>query len=395
MASKLLLRILTAARPGIRQGVLKMQDVVQEYFKQSGGKTIDAGDRAIIENEFIEFAPSNVTTPDVFKGFLDEGDIVNKPSTTPGRTVADDLAEAEGVETAETILPTGNVEDITQIIRERDHPFTAKVAKKYGIKLRGDESFAEIQEILDNIPTNKGIGSMIPKEYHGYNFDRKTGEYTKIPSPVKWDDIIYADRPIDKRYGPKNWSQRDKYAKFIRKMRDKDFKNPDIRKIVTESGGDITEGKRAATTVARAAEMGADTKIKQEILSDLDADKLERGPRWWKGDDRYTYGEGPMGADDRAQMTKHLNNKVYHGVMEDLDGILGEEKSYEVLKDLSTFSGNRRGYNNDPDAFIQAIKEELEFRDVKYDMTFWENYVNEIMQLTTPEVPMFKYGGLV
>ena len=50
---------------------------------------------------------------------------------------------------------------------------------------------------------------------------------------------------------------------------------------------------------------------------------------------------------------------------------------------------------NDPDAFVQAIKEELEFSDVKYDMTFWENYVDEIMQLTTPEVSMFRYGGLV
>jgi len=28
-------------------------------------------------------------------------------------------------------------------------------------------------------------------------------------------------------------------------------------------------------------------------------------------------------------------------------------------------------------------------------MTFWENYVDEIMQLTTAEVPMFRTGGLV
>jgi len=364
MASKLLLRILTAARPGIRQGVLKMQDVVQEYFKQSGGKTIDAGDRAIIENEFIEFAPSNVTTPDAFKGFLNKGEIV--PPTE------------SSVTSKRLEVPTDKIN-------------YELMSEKLGVPLRGDESWQELIAIERG--SKEGIGSMIPKEYHGYN--RGTGgEYTKIPSPVHWDDIGASERPLDTSR-IKNWSQRDNYAKFIRKMRDKDFENPDIRKIVTESGGDITEGKRAATTVARAAEMGADTKIKQEILSDLDADKLERGPRWWKGDDRYTYGEGPMGADDRAQMTKHLNNKVYHGVMEDLDGILGEEKSYEVLKDLSTFSGNRRGYNNDPDAFIQAIKEELEFRDVKYDMTFWENYVNEIMQLTTPEVPMFKYGGLV
>ncbi len=81
--------------------------------------------------------------------------------------------------------------------------------------------------------------------------------------------------------------------------------------------------------------------------------------------------------------------------MEDLDEMLGEEKSYEVLKDLGSFSGGRRQYINDPDAFVQAIKEELEFNDIKYDMTFWENYVDEIMQLTTPEVPVFKSGGLV
>ena len=86
MASKLLLRILTAARPGIQAGKLKMQDIVSEYFKQTGGKTIDAGERAIIENEFIEFAPSSVTTPDVFKGFLNEGEIVDQASTIPGGT---------------------------------------------------------------------------------------------------------------------------------------------------------------------------------------------------------------------------------------------------------------------------------------------------------------------
>ena len=53
MANNILLRILVAARPGIQQGIVKMQDVVSEYFKQTGGKTLDAGDRTIIENEFI------------------------------------------------------------------------------------------------------------------------------------------------------------------------------------------------------------------------------------------------------------------------------------------------------------------------------------------------------
>ena len=262
--------------------------------------------------------------------------------------------------------------------------------KQLGVKLRGDETFEELLEIEKS---GQGIGSMIPKEYYGYNRG-KGGQYTKIPSPVYMDDIIASERPMDTSR-IKNWSQRDDYAKFIRKMRGEEFENPTIRKIVTESGGNIGEGKRAATSVARAAEMVADTKIKQEVLSDLDEMKLDKGPRWWKGDDRYENIGGPMGADTRADMTKRLNDKVYYGVMEDLDNMLGEEKSYEVLRNLGSFSGNRRQYINDPDAFVQAIKEELEFRDVKYDMTFWENYVDEIMQLTTPEVSMFRYGGLV
>ena len=372
MASKLLLRILVAARPGIQAGKLKMQDIVSEYFKQTGGKTIDPGERAIIENEFIEFAPSNVTIPDAFRGFLDRGKTIeNKPSTKP--TLADDLAGAEGVETAETILPTGKIN-------------YSKMEDHLGTKLRGDETFDELLEIEKNIPKNKGIGSMIPKEFYGYN--RKGSEFSKIPYPLRMDDIIASERRIDKS-NIKNWSQRDDYAKFIRKMRGKDFENPDIRKIVTESGGDIAEGKRSATTLARATEMGADTTIKQEILADLDEMKLERGPRWWKGDPDSVY-SGPMGKDDFGQMTSHLNDRIYYSVMDDLDALVGEEKSYEILKFV-----DKQNYRTDPDAFIQALKEEIESSAIKYDMTFWENYVDEVMQLTTAEPPMFRTGGLV
>ena len=375
MASKLLLRILTAARPGIQAGKLKMQDIVSEYFKQTGGKTIDPGERTIIENEFIEFAPSNVSVGDFAKGFLDEGEIVNKPSTPNVRFGAkvdyDKMADMWGL----------NVEDI----RGKSYDEIMEIGRAQGTKV--DPMF-EAERLSE-----KGIGSMIPKEYYGYNRG-KGGQYTKIPSPVQWDDLKAVDQPLDTSR-IKNWSQRDDYAKFIRKMRGKNFENPTIKKIVTESGGDIAEGKRSATSLARAAEMVADTKVKQEVLSDLDEMKLDKGPRWWKGDDRYRDIEGPMGADDRAQMTKRLNDKVYYRAMEDLDEMLGEEKSYEVLKDLGNFRNNRSYYNNDPDAFVQAIKEELEFNDVKYDMTFWENYVNEIMQLTTPEVPVFADGGLV
>ena len=260
------------------------------------------------------------------------------------------------------------------------------MSEQLGVPLRGDETWQELMAIERG--SKEGIGSMIPKEYYGYNRG-KGGEYTPIPSPIKMDDIIASERPMDTSR-IKNWSQRDDYAKFIRKMRGEDFENPTIRKIVTESGGNIGEGKRAATTIARAAEMVADTTKKQEVLSELDEMKLEKGPRWWKGDDQYDNIEGPMGADTRADMTKRLNDKVYYSVMDDLDNILGTEKSYEVLRFV-----DKKGFNNDPDAFVQALKEEIESSGVKYDMTFWENYVNEVMQLTTPEISRFRYGGLV
>ena len=353
MADKILLRILVAARPGIQKGILKMQDIVSEYFKQTGGKTIDPGERKIIENEFIEFAPSNVTTPDAFKGFLNEGEIVNKPSVRPGKI---------------------------------NYP---AMEEKLGVKLRGNETFDELLEIEKG---GQGIGSMIPKEYYGYNRS-PSGEYTKIPSPVYMDDIGASERPLNKSVDNiKNWSQRDDYAKFIRKMRGKDFENPTIKKIVKDSGGDVAEGKRAATSVARAAEMVADTAKKQEVLSELDEMKLDKGPRWWKGDDKYDNIEGPMGRDTRGDMTESIVTTVNNGVMDDIDILVGEEKSNDVFRWISQ---KRKDFKNDPDGFVQFVKEELESEGIKYDMTFWENYVDEVMQLTTPEVPVFADGGLV
>ena len=165
--------------------------------------------------------------------------------------------------------------------------------------------------------------------------------------------IFLAALAIDKSI-IKNWAQRDDYAKFIRKMRDKEFKNPDIRKIVTASGGDIAEGKRSAPRVARAAEMVADTKIKQEILSDLDEMILERGPRWWKGDPDRVY-DGPMGKDDFGDMSDSLIRNIQYRVMDDLDALIGEQKSSEFFRFI-----DEKQFKNDPDAFVQAIKEDLE-----------------------------------
>ena len=355
MSTRILLQTILKLRDQIKTGAANFMDVSAEYFKATGD-FMDDSQKAVALEEINKIAPSNVTT-------------------------------LEGVDAVETVMPMGDVKPkLTLGEGKLNYP---AIEKQLGVKLRGDETFDELLEIEKG---GQGIGSMIPKEYYGYNRG-KGGKYTPIPNPLRMDDIIASEKPIDKS-NIKNWAQRDDYAKFIRKMRDKDFENKDIRNLVKDSGGDIAEGKRAATSLKRAAEMVADTKVKQEMLSNLDEMKLDKGPRWWKGDDQYDNIEGPMGADNRAQMTKRLNDKVYYGVMEDLDNMLGEEKSYEVLKEVGGF-GNRKKYDFDPDAYVQAIKEELEFNNIKYDMTFWENYVDEIMQLTTPEVPVFADGGLV
>ena len=77
-------------------------------------------------------------------------------------------------------------------------------------------------------------------------------------------------------------------AEFAKKMREAGIKNPDIRGVLIKNsrfpGGylDLEQGKRAATTLARAADMGADTKIKQELLSELDEMKMDKGPRFFQ-----------------------------------------------------------------------------------------------------------------
>ena len=347
MATKQLLQILLKSRDGIKAGTTKVVDVVTEYLTTTGAKTISPEERFTINKEFSELAPSNV--------------------------VGDIFGDFKGLQ-----------DDAGEVVSETS--FTDKVSDQLGMKLRGDETFGELMEIKKAQEANQGIGSMIPKEFYGYN--RKGSEFSKIPSPVHMDDIIASERVIDKS-NIKNWSQRDDYAKFIRNMRGKDFENKDIRNIVTKSGGNIAEGKRSATTLARAADMGADTTKKQEILSDLDEMKLERGPRWWKGDPDSVYG-GPMGKDDFGEFSESIVTKVNNGVMDDLDVIIGEDKTNEFFRFI-----DRQQFKNDPDAFVQAVKQELESSGIKYDMTFWENYVDEIMQLTTADVPMFNAGGLV
>ena len=78
MANKLLLQVLIKNKNGIRDGVLKVQDVVSDYFSM-GGKNLEVNDKAILEDFFVKEAPSNVTSMDMAEQVIDVGRNPNTP----------------------------------------------------------------------------------------------------------------------------------------------------------------------------------------------------------------------------------------------------------------------------------------------------------------------------
>ena len=231
-----------------------------------------------------------------------------------------------------------------------------------------------------------------PKRYLGYTEDGRP-----IESPVYFDDMGANEKSIDfSRY--KNKKDRDEYAEFVRKMRNEGIRNKDIQNIARTTG-DIAEGKRAATTLARANDMAADTKIKQEFLSDLDEMKADRGPRYFQGDDV----GGPMGYDSYGEFLDSKGAEIINAIEEDLiaKGV-PEEKAEELLqyvRDLRRESTSP--LKNDLKGLVDKIGEDLgdalDNEEIKifYSTRFWKKYVDEILRLSQKPEPRFADGGLV
>jgi hypothetical protein len=337
MANRILLQTLLRFSDQIKSGAAKVQDVVTDYFNQTG-KSVTDEERGIILKEFQDNAPSNVTT-------------------------------LEGVDPVETIMPMGG-----ETTGRINYPL---MEKQLGVKLRGDETFDELLEIEKNTKeTNQGLGSLFPKGEPGSIFDQKN-------------------------------SNRMEVAAFMRAMREAGIKNEDVMSVIKDKtdfkrqpafdyfGSDkpkevveLAEGKRAATTLARAADMAADSKVKQELLANLDDDIANYGPDWWKG---MGYNEGPMGRESVGNLLESITTDINNGVIDDLiaQGV-DEDKAFEVMRAF-----NREALKFDPKGFIRKTAEELEFNDIKYDMTFWDNYVDEILTRIQKPEPRFAHGGLV
>ena len=233
-----------------------------------------------------------------------------------------------------------------------DTPFTNKVREQNpDVEIRGNETFGELTEKLGK-PKDQGLGSLYPKGKPGEIFDIQNDKRMEV-------------------------------AEFMKAMRAAGIKNEDV--MNTAKITDVAEGKRAATTLARAADMGADTKIKQELLGTLDEDIATNSPRFFQ--------EEYMGYDSMGNLLENITTTVNNGIYDDLiEQGVPEDKVSEIFRYIANIRDNVK---YDPKALLRKIADDVEMEDIKYDTTFWDNYIDEILTRIQKPEPRFADGGLV
>ena len=299
----LLLQALLKNKNNIRDGIVRIQDVVTDYFKM-GGKDLEVNDRAIIENFFVKEAPSNVESIDMARDLVK----LDQNPQTP-YSMANDLS--------------------------RRNP---------GLNFTDDMTFGQVDEM------KQGLGSL-PKGVPGEVFDTKN-------------------------------AARDEMAGFINKMRGQGMSNPDIAGVRRVPGD---EQKRTAELVVNQNRMGADTPIKQEFMEEFTELQNTKGPRFFK--------EEFQGYDSFGDLIKNKGIDARNAIVTDLE-LLGvaENELMQIAR-----SANEVAANNPfaPEAWITSIKQDLELSNINYDMRFWDNYFDQLIDSTRKDPPMFRYGGLV
>ena len=347
MANRLLLQTLLRFSDDIKSGAAKVQDVVTDYFNQTG-KSVTNEERGIILKEFQDNAPSNVVE-----------DVFTKAEGIDSTSLKDNLMKTDNpfsdlVKTTEEgpkTLDQRRADAIKEL--GSDKPVSGKinyplVEKQLGVKLRGNETFDELLEIEKNTKESRqGLGSLYPKG--------------GLSEEIKRDDL----------------------AGFMREMRKAGIKNEDVMDVAKMT--DVAQGKRAATTLARAADMGADTKIKQEFLSDLDEKVMNNGPRYFQ--------EEFQGYDSYGELIQNETSRIRNAIYDDLEELGVDEERVSSIMRYANDVAKKNPYQ--PEAFIDAIKQDIELEGIKYDMSFWENYISKTLELSTKAEPRFADGGLV
>jgi hypothetical protein len=175
---------------------------------------------------------------------------------------------------------------------------------------------------------------------------------------------------------------RDEAATFIKAMREQNISNTDIAGVRRVPGD---EQKRTAELVVNQNRMGADTSIKQDFMEEFTELKNTKGPRFFK--------EEFLGYDSVGGMINNKGIEARNAIIDDLE-ILGVAEN-EVMQIAR--SANEVAAKNPfaPEAWITSIKQDLELSNIKYDMRFWDNYFDTLIDSTRKDPPMFKHGGLV
>ena len=213
-----------------------------------------------------------------------------------------------------------------------------------GLNFTDDMTFGQVDEM------KQGLGSL-PKGVPGEVFDTKN-------------------------------AARDEMAGFINKMRGQGISNPDIAGIRRVPGD---EQKRTAELVVNQNRMGADTSIKQEFMEEFTELQNTKGPRFFK--------EEFQGYDSFGDLIKNKGIDARNAIITDLE-LLGvaENELMQIAR-----SANEVAANNPfaPEAWITSMKQDLELNNINYDMRFWDNYFDQLIDSTRKDPPMFRHGGLV
>ena len=352
-----------------------------------------------IMNEFAETAPDNITPlvppegimskyktatddmtdaqkDDTLSDFMAQSDRVYKNFVTKALIDLQNASKSDQQQMVKAIIERKGMfkylepEDAKKLLDSVDDPGAGTV-ESIAERLAADEGVDVAETILPTKPIGpkeEGISSLFKKDESGLGFD-----------------------------------DRGEAAEFIRKMRGAGIKNEDIRKIFKENPPykrgsgflgqdrdkmilDLEPGKRAATTLARAADMNADTKIKQELLSELDEMKLDKGPRF--------FNEEYMGYDDFISAINAKKIEVNNAIVDDLEAM---GVSDEIITDIMGMARRQKEgrFYISGEEFIDTIKEELDFNDIKYDVDFYKKYFRELDSLMKKPEPRFMYGGVV
>ena len=213
-----------------------------------------------------------------------------------------------------------------------------------GLNFTDDMTFGQVDEM------KQGLGSL-PKGVPGEIFDTKN-------------------------------AARDEMAGFINKMRGQGMSNPDIAGVRRVPGD---EQKRTAELVVNQNRMGADTPIKQEFMEEFTELQNTKGPRFFKDES--------MGYDSVGDMINNKGIEARNAIVDDLE-LLGvaENELMQIAR-----SANEVAANNPfaPEAWITSMKQDLELSNINYDMRFWDNYFDQLIDSTRKDPAMFRYGGLV